>query len=368
MNYAIILAAGQGQRMNSKEDKLMMMAGGYPVIYHSLMILNDHPAINEVLVVANKINKDKIEKIIKDAKFGKIKKTILGGLTRQQSLGKAFASISKSAQKEDLILVHNAASPMLTLEEISQTLAGAQDFGACVVGHSDQLLETPQVAKYPILKKAIEKAEKDSFEGEDEFSLIKNLGEEVSIVEANKNNFKITNQGDYKKLKLLMGDLPSDIRVGVGQDSHKFDDKNMGLKIGGLLLKDHPQLLAKTDGDVVLHAIFNALSQALGDMSLSFYSDKLCEQGVLDSSKYLGPLLKRLKKEKLEIRNLALMIECKKPKIDPLAAKLKKSIAEILGVNTRKIGVAATGSEDLTVFGAGLGIQCFAIISLRKSD
>ncbi|MBI4231593.1 2-C-methyl-D-erythritol 2,4-cyclodiphosphate synthase, partial [Candidatus Peregrinibacteria bacterium] len=60
------------------------------------------------------------------------------------------------------------------------------------------------------------------------------------------------------------------------------------------------------------------------------------------------------------------MIECKTPKIDPLSSRLKKSLSQILGLDTRKIGITATSGENLTIFGAGLGIQCFAIASLRK--
>jgi 2-C-methyl-D-erythritol 4-phosphate cytidylyltransferase / 2-C-methyl-D-erythritol 2,4-cyclodiphosphate synthase len=388
MNYAIILAAGQGQRMNQKEDKLLMMAGGHPVVYHSLMIFNEHPDIDEVFVVTNKINKDKIEKVSKDAGFKKVKKVLLGGLTRQQSLQKALELIEKKADKEDIVVVHNAANPLVTIYEISDTIEIAQDFGACIVCHGmtstikevdgDKIVkthdreklfaaETPQAAKYSLLKKAADKAEKEGFEATDEASLIENLGKQVAFIEASEDNFKVTTQGDYKRLRLLMGDLPADIRVGIGQDSHSFDDEKMGLTLGGVLIKEEKKLLANSDGDVVLHAIFNALSQALGDMSLGFYADKECEKGVTDSKKYLEPLLKKLKKEKLEISNIGLMIECKRPKIDPLAPNLKKSVANILGIKTRRVGVTATSGENLTVFGQGLGIQCFAIVSLKKS-
>jgi hypothetical protein len=58
------------------------------------------------------------------------------------------------------------------------------------------------------------------------------------------------------------------------------------------------------------------------------------------------------------------MIECKTPKIDPIAKHIKKSLSTILKIDVRKIGVTSTSGENLTLFGAGLGIQCFAIVAL----
>ena len=153
--------------------------------------------------------------------------------------------------------------------------------------------------------------------------------------------------------------------MGIGQDSHEFGSKK-GLTLAGLYLEKEPKTEANSDGDVVLHAIFNAISQALGDHSLGFYADPLCEKGITDSKKYLEPLLKRIKKEKFTLNSLGLMFECKNPQIDPLAGKIKKSLSEILGLNATRIGITATSGENLTSFGAGLGIQCFAIVSLVK--
>ena len=69
-------------------------------------------------------------------------------------------------------------------------------------------------------------------------------------------------------------------------------------------------------------------------------------------------------RQKFKINSLGLMIECKNPKIDTLVPKLKKSLSEILGILPARIGITATTGENLTIFGAGMGIQCFAIVSL----
>lgn len=387
MNHAIILAAGQGQRLHSDEDKMLIFAGGKPLIYHSLIVFNDHPDINSVTLVVSKFNKSPIEKLIKDFHFPKVKKIVLGGSSRQLSLEKGLAAISKALKKEDLILVHNGANPLVSHEEISQTIEKANQNGACIVGHflnstikevdNTKILkthdrtkifaaETPQTIRYELLKKALENAKKKKLEVTDEAMLVEAINHKVSYVEAHANNFKITTIADVTKLKAILGDLPEDFRVGLGQDSHMFEEKEKGLTLGGLEFPNEKKIKANSDGDVILHAIFNGLSQAIGDMSLGFYADEMCEKGIKDSKKYLAPLLKKLRQQKFKINSLGLMLECKTPKIDPLVPKLKKSLSQILDLDTRKIGITATSGEHMTLFGAGHGIQCFAIISLLK--
>lgn len=373
--------------MKNKKNKLFLEAGGKPLIYYSLMSFNDHPDIDSITIVANKQNKASIELLLKTYLFPKVSKIVLGGLTRQQSFAKGFESLPKKIDKNDIILVHNAANPLITQEEIGELLLKTKECGASIVGHrvtdtikeidEDQIkqthdrkqlfaAQTPQAAKYGVFSKALENAAKKGLEVTDEAMLLEAINQKVAIVEASENNFKITTPGDFTKLQALLGDLPEDFRIGIGQDSHMFDEKEKGLMFGGVLIKEERKLEANSDGDVLLHAIFNAISQALGDHSLGFYADELCEKGVKDSKKYLEPLLKKVKTNKFQINSVGLMIECKTPKIDPLSAQIKKSLAQILGIDTRKIGITATSGENLTIFGAGLGIQCFAIVSLRK--
>lgn len=388
MNHAIILAAGQGQRMKSKEDKMLVHAGGHPVIYFSLMAFSDHPEIDSVTVVANKSNKKAIEDICKIQHFPKVKKVVLGGLTRQKSFENGFSSLGSKVKKDDIILVHNGANPLVSLEEISEVISKTAEVGGCIVGHiasstikevdgekitkthnRDRIFEaqTPQAARYFIFKKALEHAKKKRIEVTDESALLENINQKVAYLEAGENNFKITTQADLTKLRGIMGDLPKDFRVGIGQDSHMFEKGVKGLILGGVEFENESKLQANSDGDVILHAIFNALSQAIGDMSLGFYADEACEKGVKDSKKYLEIILKKIKKEKFKINSLGLMMECKVPKIDPIVGKLKKSLSQILDLPSAKIGITATSGEHMTIFGAGMGIQCFAIASLVKA-
>lgn len=384
----IILAAGQGQRMASKKDKMLVLAAGKPLVYYTIAAFNDHDRIDSITMVVNGANKDEIQKIVKQYNFKKVKSFVIGGVLRQGSLEKGLARLDGKAKDEDLVLVHNGDNPLPSYEEIYEAISQAEEHGACIVGRPvtstiketgenhiikthdrSKLLaaETPQVATMKLLKKGLKHAKDNQLEVTDEAMLMEAIGQPVAHIEASENNFKITTQADLLRLKIILGEMPEDVRMGIGQDSHEFEEVKKGLTIAGIHLEKEKKMKANSDGDVVLHAIFNAISQAIGDKSLGFYADPLCEQGIKDSRKYLEPLLKRLKKEKFELNSLGLMIECKTPQIEPISAKMKKSLSEILGLNIRRIGITATSGENLTSFGAGLGIQCFAIVSLVKA-
>jgi 2-C-methyl-D-erythritol 4-phosphate cytidylyltransferase/2-C-methyl-D-erythritol 2,4-cyclodiphosphate synthase len=387
MNHAILLAGGKGERMSGQKDKMLINVAGKPLIYYSLMALNDHPEVNSIYVVANNSNKNEITKLVKTFGFRKVKNITTGGAKRQQSLEKGVKLIEKIAKNDDIILVHNGANPLPSFEEIHKVIEDAKETECCISGHfltstikeigQNRIVkthnrnkifaaETPQAVKFGLLKKGLACAKKTKKEFTDEAMLVEAVGGKISYIEADKNNFKITTSDDLIKLRGILGEVPEDFRIGIGQDSHMFEEKIKGLVLAGVKIKDELKLKANSDGDVVLHAIFNALSQSIGDMSIGFYADKICKNGEKDSRKYLEIILKKVKKEKFKINSAGIMIECGKPKIDPVVSILKKSLAEILGVDIARIGITATTGEECTVFGEGLGIQCFAIVSIIK--
>lgn len=387
MNYAIILAAGLGERMKAVKDKMLLAAGGHPVIYYSIMAFNDHPEISSIVIVANKYNKSQIEKICKLYRFKKVTNIILGGGTRQKSFAKGFNLLNKKAEKNDIVLVHNGANPLPSFQEISEVIKQSQQHGACIVGHkmistlketkNKQIVkthnrdnfftaETPQAAKYELFKKAIANAEKKKLNVTDEAMLLEAIDQKVAHISADENNFKLTTQSDYFKLKAILGDVPDDFRVGIGQDSHVFENDKKGLVLAGVKFPKDYKLRANSDGDVILHALFNGISQAIGDMSIGFYADDVCKKGITDSEKYIEIILQKMKKQKFKVNSVGIMIEGSYPKIDPVVSKLKKSLAEILEIKIPRIGITATTGENATIFGEGLGLQCFAIVSLIK--
>lgn len=404
MNYAIILAAGKSKRFSGAkpDDKLFLLVDGKPIIYYTLTSLNDHPDINEIVVVANKQNKSKIETTLDLYKFFKVKKVVLGGLTRQESVMKGFEAVEKlikqkfatsqkNLAKNDIILTHNGANPLPSLKEISEVIKKSKTTGAAICGHKvtstmkeinathiikthDRnkffAAQTPQSATYEIFKKAITNAQKKKLNVTDEAMMFEAISQKTAYVHSHDNNFKITTQADYAKLKAILGEKPDDFIIGIGQDSHEFEAEKSAktcLTLGGIKIPTEPKLKANSDGDVILHALFNAISQSLGEKSLGFYADEKIKEGIKDSKKYIELILKKAHKQGYKLNNIGLMLECAHPKIDPISHKIKESLSDLLSLSPAKIGITATSGEALTPFGKGHAIQCFAIVSLVKS-
>lgn len=158
-------------------------------------------------------------------------------------------------------------------------------------------------------------------------------------------------------------------RTGFGLDSHRFEKgKQKKLILGGIEIKGEQGLHAHSDGDVVLHSIFNAISSALGGKSIGFYHpDTIKEKEGTSSHLYLETVKKMLREKNFEIVNLSIMIECKQPKIEPIADAMKTSIAKHLNLETQQIAILATTGEELNPFGKGEGIQVYSTVLIEKN-
>lgn len=386
---AILLAAGNGKRFGS--DKILHTLHGKSIISYSLEIFEQAKLIDEIVIVASKENKNEITKIAK--KFKKVNNITEGGNTRFASSKKGFLAIEYN--KENLLLFHNAANPFVTLEEIENCINLAKKYGASGVGHKVSntirilgksrskiiprenafLMETPQILKMEIFKKGAEIAEKKKLNPTDDLMLSELVGITPKIIEADKNNQKITFADDLKKAQINPF-LPFEqigfvndkfnFTIGIGQDSHKFSNKGKCI-LGGLEFSDCPKLMGNSDGDAALHALTNAILSALGEGSLSNFADKMCKNGITNSVGYLKVALKKLKDKNGEIENCSLSFECLRPKLEKSFDKMRTFLSAILKINKDKIGLTATTGEKLTSFGKGEGVQVFASVLLKES-
>lgn len=157
-------------------------------------------------------------------------------------------------------------------------------------------------------------------------------------------------------------------RVGIGQDSHKFvsNGDQKPLTMGGVIIPNQLGLAGNSDSDPLLHALFNALSSAVGKPSLGTVADPMCkDQGIKDSTKYLEVALKWVSEAGLKVNNISFSVEAKKPRFPKeLTQKIRDNIGKLCAVTADCVGITATSGEDLTPFGKGEAIQVLAIISL----
>lgn len=155
------------------------------------------------------------------------------------------------------------------------------------------------------------------------------------------------------------------MKVAIGQDSHRIDYNNCNKKLilAGIEFDENYSIVANSDGDVVLHAITNAVSGITCKNILGSISDDMCnKQGIKNSEAYLKEALKYLNDK---IIHISISIECKRPKISPKIEDMRRNIARILNIEENCVGITATSGEDLTEFGKENGISVFVCITVE---
>ena len=380
-NIAIITAAGKGTRMNSKVNKILLTLAGKTIIEETIDVFEKCSEIDEIVLVGNKDDIESLKEINEKNQYKKITTITEGGAKRQDSVYNGINSLD--ANDDDILLIHNGANPLVDEKTILECIKQAKEHGAAVAAlpAKDTIkevkdgfvtktldrnklwqMQTPQAIKYSLAKHAFEKAYNDNHYGTDDVSLVERLGMKVKIVESNAENLKITTKDDLERVRILKNSSV----IGIGQDSHKFADDKKDLVLGGVIIPDEQGLEANSDGDVILHSLFNALSQAIGGKSLGHYADEMCKKGTTDSKEYLKVVLEMVNKKDYKINNVGFMIEAKKPRLGDNEDKIKEKIADLLGITPDKVGITATSGEELTPFGQGKAMQVFAIASLSR--
>ena len=373
--FGILLGAGSSERFGS--NKLKCQLRPETIAERSYRILQESNICNHIIYVSSDDN------LMPNIEFVK------GGATRFESMLNGVSHILKEVEESDYattyILIHNAANPGLTSREISQCVEVATKVGACGVGHklkdtirhkcSDGFntldrndiwaMQTPQCIRLDVLLQGIEYVSSYNQNNPDnltsptdDLQLLDWINYPYEVIEGSETNFKITTRKDLLKMRAVLN-LGS--RVGVGQDSHEFSNDG-DLVIGGLTFLDYPKLKANSDGDVILHALFNALSSAIGGRSISHTADSMCENGIMDSHKYLDIVLERVSAHGYSIGNVSISLICDHPKIDSIEADLKSHISQILDISVDCIGITATTGEGGNSYKKG--IQCTCMVTL----
>ncbi len=164
----------------------------------------------------------------------------------------------------------------------------------------------------------------------------------------------------------------AETRTGLGFDVHAFDKENTNkpLIICGVKVEHDYPLAGHSDADVGLHAITDALLGALGEGDIGQHfppSDDSYKD--MDSSVFLQKAAEILSDKGGSLQNLDITLICEQPKIAPHAPVMKSRIADILGIDEKRINIKATTTEGLGFTGRGEGIaaQAVATIQIRVS-
>lgn len=405
-NHVIIAAAGKSTRMGANSNKVFLPLLNKPILYYTIKVFEECNSIDGIVVVVQKDYTEKILHMQNFFKFNKIKSIVVGGEERQDSVYNGLMTIKNSnanIDDNDIILVHNGSNPLARENEIIECIENAKIYGAAVAGFpvKDTLkeakestiirtidrsnlwqMQTPQAIKYGLFIKAFENAMNKNIKFTDDVALVEALGHKVKIIKCSNENIKVTTpedldiaegilvRRDMEKKSLFQGksDFFSDLRIGFGMDSHAFSEKKeKPLILGGFVVPDEIGLEGDSDADVVLHALFNAISQSIGDRSLGYYSTPMFrEKGITDSKEYIKIILNKLGSLNYTINNVGITIEAKKPRLEQYSELIKKSLSSILKINSNRIGLNFTSGDGLTDFGQGKGMLCFAVVIISR--
>jgi 2-C-methyl-D-erythritol 2,4-cyclodiphosphate synthase len=160
----------------------------------------------------------------------------------------------------------------------------------------------------------------------------------------------------------------NDIRIGIGEDIHRFVP-NKQLVMGGVKVPFEKGLLAHSDGDVVYHALADALlgSLALGDIGHYFPTDDPNWDNV-DSALIVAKTMELVKEKGYEVSNADIIILAEKPKIAPILMEMRSNIASLLNVDISRVGVQAGTEEGLGEIGKGEGIRAKVAVLVSKGE
>lgn len=159
-------------------------------------------------------------------------------------------------------------------------------------------------------------------------------------------------------------DLPW--RIGFGSDIHRLKS-DFPLIIGGINIKYKYGLAAHSDGDVLIHAIIDAILGALGENDIGYYfPDTDPKYKNADSQNLLKQTLPILQNRNYRMANIDSVIYAQKPKLQPYIPGMKDNLSEILGIPSQNISIKAKTGENLGFIGREEGIKAEAIILLYQ--
>ena len=377
---AIIVAAGSGTRMG--RPKQFLPLAEKTVVEWALKAFLDTPDIERVVLVTTPENiKEHGSRLLSE----KIK-LVEGGKTRMESVRNGFKEIPEEIE---IVAVHDGARPLITPTIVRAVLEEAYDSGAAVaavpvkdtlkkvtnkqlwvsgtpVRSSFWLAQTPQCYRREILEEALQKFAGDNA-ATDESQLVEKSGHRVKVVASSYENIKITTPEDLIMAESLLekrSGKKTQVSVGFGYDIHKLVE-GRPLWLAGTKIEHSKGLLGHSDGDVILHAVADAILGALGEgeIGMMFPPDNPKIKGI-QSREIISSVLEKLGKKGAVISHLDAAIVAEEPKLKVHYPAFKSSLAALLGISESSINIKAKTHEGLDSIGHGLAIACYSVATL----
>lgn len=304
---------------------------------------------------------------------------VSGGPRRQDSVMNGLRSAANLGATH--VLVHDGARPLIDPSCLERVMEKTLSSGAClpclpvretvkrvkdghVKGTVDrtelELAQTPQGFRVDILLEALEKAGDVT----DEAAAVEALGIPVAVVAGSRCNIKLTDREDGELLENII--RHSVTALGTGLDFHPFSP-DRPLILCGCRLGESNGLFGHSDGDVVLHAVADAIlaGSREGDIGTLFPPDDMKWKNA-DSSLLLRECSDRALRKGWAVQSLDITVIGERPRIAPLREDFMESLAKILSIPRESIWIKGTTTNSIGELARGKGLGCHALARLVR--
>jgi 2-C-methyl-D-erythritol 4-phosphate cytidylyltransferase/2-C-methyl-D-erythritol 2,4-cyclodiphosphate synthase len=381
---AIVLAAGTGSRAGSGGPKLSRSIGGETALRRSLRLFAAHPRVTMVQPVIDPAHESPFAAAA--AGLSKLHKWVGGGATRQASVRAGLEALATVAP--ELVLIHDAARPFASAALLDRAIDAAAAHGAAVpamavtdtikriepTGHVSETLDrstlraiqTPQAFLFqPILDAHRRAAASARDDFPDDAALAEWAGLRVTTFDGEPGNYKLTTADDFLRAQAMEAQALGDIRTANGFDVHAFGPGDH-VVLGGIRIPHTHALTGHSDADVLLHALTDALLGTIagGDIGQHFPPSDPQWRGAA-SDIFLKRAVQLVAERGGRIAHLDATVLCEAPKIARHANSIRRNIAAIAGIDTRRVSLKATTTERLGFLGRGEGIAAMTTATVR---
>ncbi len=366
-NYFVILAAGKSKRFHKNIIKQFYNYKNKELIDHSIEKALDSNLFNKIIIVTNNLNH------FKKKKYPKLIKVIKGGKERSDSSLKALKYLKR--YKPHNVYIHDAARPNFSIKLLKRIHKNLKNNKAVIPiisskdsikykiknqifnlnRNNSMLTQTPQAFRF---KELYDFSTRQKGIITDEATLFIDRNYKVKFIQGENQNNKITYLSDIKISRTYFG---------IGFDIHRLIKKKK-LYLGGIEIPYHSGLEGHSDGDVILHAIIDAILGAIRKKDIGTYFPNSKKFKNIRSPKMLKPVMDNINKSNFFINNLDLNLICEQPKVSKYRDKIITSISNLMNLNKDLINLKGKTVEKLGLIGREKAIACEVIVSITKYD
>lgn len=385
--WTILLAAGQGTRLSEAtggQRKQFLSFEGAPLYWRSVRTMAAIPQVAGMVLVFPALElEERVEELTRLKKIwspGVPMVAVAGGKRRQDSVRMGLLALPKDCGR---VLVHDAARPFFSPSLVTRILHGLDDSVGGVVPalpvtdtikqvagdqvittlQRDELraIQTPQLFEARALRLVHDLAEREAWEVTDDASMLERAGLDVRVVLGEMGNRKITMPEDLSMLEgKIVQPRPC---IGFGYDVHAYGG-NRPMVLGGIPIAGAPMVRAHSDGDVLLHALCDALlgCLGLGDIGAHFPDNDPRFENI-SSAILVSEVLELSKKQGFVISHVDMTLVAQVPRLTPHREAIRANVARLLELDNEQVNIKASTEEYLGFTGRKEGIKAMVVVT-----